>query len=136
MAPVLVLGATDDMKIMQDEIFGPIMPIRTYQDVDECVDYINARPRPLALYYFGRDTSERDRLLDKTTSGGVTINDVFYQFGGIGPSGMGAYHGKDGFLEFSHRKAVYTQPRADVLGFLRPPYGEKFRRLVGSRIKR
>ncbi len=143
MAPVLVLGATEDMKVMRDEIFGPILPIRTYQDLDECVDYINAKPRPLALYYFGRDTSERDRLLDNTTSGGVTVNDVFYHvaqedlpFGGIGPSGMGAYHGKDGFLEFSHRKAVYTQPRADVLGFLRPPYGEKFRRLVGSRIKR
>ena len=143
MAPVIVLGATDDMKIMQEEIFGPILPVKRYTSVSECVDYINARPRPLALYYFGRDTAERDFVLGNTTSGGVTVNDVFFHvaqedlpFGGIGASGMGAYHGRDGFLEFSHQRAVYTQPKAELLGILRPPYGDKFRRLIGSRIKR
>lgn len=142
MPPYIVAGATDDMTVMQDEIFGPILPIRTYKDTEDVVAYINAHPRPLGLYYFGSDAAERDYVLGNTTSGGVTVNDVFFHvaqedlpFGGIGSSGMGAYHGRDGFIEFSHKKAVYTQPAADLLAIIRPPYGPKFRRLIGSRIK-
>ena len=142
MAPSIVANATDDMKVMQDEIFGPILPIKTYKDTKDAVAYINAHPRPLGLYYFGSDATERDYVLNNTTSGGVTVNDVVFHiaqedlpFGGVGPSGMGAYHGKDGFLEFSHKKAVFTQISADLLGVIRPPYGEKFRKLIGTRLK-
>jgi coniferyl-aldehyde dehydrogenase len=142
MAPHLVTGLNDDMLVMKDEIFGPILPIKNYVDVREAVAYINEHPRPLGLYYFGNDKSERDYVLNSTTSGGVTVNDVFFHiaqedlpFGGIGPSGMGAYHGREGFQEFSHKKAVYTQTGADILAIIRPPYGDKFRRLIGGRIK-
>jgi coniferyl-aldehyde dehydrogenase len=142
MAPHLVTGLNDDMLVMKDEIFGPILPIKNYVDVREAVAYINEHPRPLGLYYFGNDNSERDYVLNSTTSGGVTVNDVFFHiaqedlpFGGIGPSGMGAYHGREGFQEFSHKKAVYTQTGADILAIIRPPYGDKFRRLIGGRIK-
>ncbi len=142
MAPCIVVDATDDMKVMQDEIFGPILPIKSYKDATDVVSYINSHPRPLGLYYFGTDAGERDYVLNNTTSGGVTVNDVFFHvaqedlpFGGVGMSGMGAYHGKDGFYEFSHKKAVYTQAAADLLAIIRPPYGKKFRRLIGSRIK-
>jgi len=143
MAPHIVARVSDEMKVMQDEIFGPILPVKTYDEISEAVDYINLHERPLGLYYFGKDTTERDYVLSNTTSGGVTVNDVIFHvaqeelpFGGIGPSGMGAYHGKAGFLEFSHRKAVYTQPSTDILAILRPPYGDTFRRILKSRIKR
>jgi coniferyl-aldehyde dehydrogenase len=142
MAPHIVLNPTDDMKVMQDEIFGPILPIRSCASAQEAVAYINAHPRPLGLYYFGSDASERDYVLNNTTSGGVTVNDVFFHvaqedlpFGGVGPSGMGAYHGKDGFLEFSHKKAVYTQIGSELLAVIRPPYGAKYRKQVNSRLK-
>lgn len=142
MSPALVLDPKDDMQIMQDEIFGPLLPVKTYSNIEQAIAYINARPRPLAVYYFGDDTAEEDRILTETVSGGATINDVLFHiaqedlpFGGIGPSGMGCYHGKDGFNEFSHRKAVYTQAKADLMSVLRPPYGEKFRKLMGSRLK-
>jgi len=142
MAPHIVINASDDMLVMQDEIFGPILPVKTYESVQDSVAYINERPRPLGLYYFGSDAVEQDYVLHNTTSGGVTINDVFFHvaqedlpFGGVGPSGMGAYHGKEGFDEFSHRKAVYAQARADLFAIVRPPYGEKFRKFIGGRIK-
>ena len=142
MAPHIVTDASDEMKVMQDEIFGPILPIKSYKDATDVVSYINAHPRPLGMYYFGKDAEEREYLLSNTTSGGVTVNDVVFHvaqedlpFGGVGMSGMGAYHGKDGFNEFSHKKAVYTQTAVDLLGLVRPPYGEKFRRLIGTRIK-
>lgn len=142
MAPCIVTDVTDDMMVMQDEIFGPILPLVTYDEISEAVIHINARPRPLALYYFGRDAAERDYVVNNTTSGGVTINDVVFHvaqedlpFGGIGPSGMGAYHGKTGFIEFSHRKAIYTQPSMDILRVLRPPYGKTFQKLLRGRIK-
>jgi coniferyl-aldehyde dehydrogenase len=142
MSPHLVFNTTDDMLLMKDEIFGPILPVKTYKNVQVCVAIINERPRPLGLYYFGTDSAERDYVLNNTTSGGVTINDVFFHvaqedlpFGGVGPSGMGAYHGRDGFNEFSHKKAVYTQAGGDVFAVVRPPYGDKFRKLVGGRIK-
>jgi coniferyl-aldehyde dehydrogenase len=140
--PHLALNPTDDMQVMQDEIFGPVLPVRTYSKIEEAIAFINARPRPLAIYYFGDDAAEHQRVLDETVSGGATINDVLFHaaqedlpFGGIGASGMGSYHGRDGFNEFSHKKAVYTQTKADLMGVLRPPYGEKFRKLMGSRLK-
>jgi coniferyl-aldehyde dehydrogenase len=142
MAPHIVVNANDDMLVMQDEIFGPILPLKAYSNVQETVAFINKNPRPLGLYYFGSDTAERDFVLNNTTSGGVTVNDVFFHiaqedlpFGGVGPSGMGAYHGKEGFNEFSHKKAVYTQAGADLFAILRPPYGDKFRKFIGGRIK-
>ena len=129
----IVRGATDDMTVMQEEIFGPILPIRRYDDVDDAIAEVNRRDRPLGLYYFGSDAAERRRVLDRTISGGVTIDDVIFHvsmeelpFGGIGPSGMGAYHGHDGFRTFSHARAVFQQSRIDVakLAGLKPPYGK------------
>ncbi len=143
--PTLIVNPTDDMKVMQEEIFGPLLPIRSYQKIDEAIDYINARDRPLGLYYFGTDQAERDRVLDRTTSGGVTVNDVVMHvaqeelpFGGIGPAGMGAYHGYDGFREFSHRKSVYHQLKKDIgpLRMLRPPYGAGIARFLATQIRR
>ncbi len=127
----VVLDATEDMKVLQDEIFGPILPIKTYKRVSEAVDYINSRPRPLGLYYFGHDSKEERMILDNTTSGGVTINDVIMHiaqedlpFGGVGPSGMGSYHGHDGFKTFSHKKAVFKQTKVDIatLAGMRAPF--------------
>jgi coniferyl-aldehyde dehydrogenase len=140
--PTLVVGATDEMSVMQEEIFGPVLPIRTYETLDGAIAEINARPRPLALYYFGEDEAESERLLERTHSGGVTINDVIFHFsmddlpfGGVGPSGMGAYHGHRGFIEFSHEKAVYRQIKSELLAMLRPPYGDTFRKQIASRLK-
>jgi coniferyl-aldehyde dehydrogenase len=144
-APTLILNPTDDMKVMQEEIFGPLLPVKGYGDVQEAIDYINARDRPLGLYYFGSDAAERDRLIDQTTSGGVTINDVVMHvaqeelpFGGIGPAGMGAYHGHDGFREFSHRKSIYHQIKWDLapLRMLRPPYGAGLAKYLSMQIRR
>jgi len=140
--PTLILNATDDMRVMQEEIFGPVLPIRTYTALDEAIGEINARPRPLALYYFGDDESESEAMLSRTHSGGVTINDVIFHFsmddlpfGGVGPSGIGAYHGQRGFVEFSHEKAVYRQTASELIAMLRPPYGEAFRKQVNARLK-
>jgi len=132
--PALVLDVRDDMRIMQEEIFGPLLPLRGYDHVGEAVTEIGARPRPLALYYFGRDTLEREYVLDRTRSGGVTVNDVAMHyladglpFGGVGESGMGAYHGEHGFLRFSHERGVLSQTPLDLAGLtgLRPPYGKR-----------
>ena len=128
----IVRDATDDMLVMQEEIFGPILPVRRYAHIDAAIAEVNRRDRPLGLYYFGPDPAERRRVLDRTVSGGVTLDDVVFHvgvedlpFGGVGPSGMGAYHGADGFRTFSHAKAVYRQARVDVakLAGLKPPYG-------------
>ena len=141
--PHIIVDPDDDLQVMQDEIFGPILPIKSYADTKDAVSYINSKPRPLGLYYFGEDTTEKEQVLNGTTSGGVTVNDVIMHvsqedlpFGGVGPSGMGAYHGKDGFLEFSHKKAVYKQTGSEMLKMIRPPYGETFRKQIGGRIKR
>jgi len=132
--PLTILkNVTDDMKAMQEEIFGPVLPVKTYTSIDEAIDYVNAHDRPLGLYYFGEDSGEREKVLTKTISGGVTVNDVVFHvsmedlpFGGVGPSGMGSYHGVEGFREFSHARSVYTQPKIDIakLGGLKPPYGK------------
>ncbi|MCA0977439.1 coniferyl aldehyde dehydrogenase [Qipengyuania flava] len=131
--PLTILkGVTEDMKAMKEEIFGPVLPVKTYAHIDEAIDYVNEHDRPLGLYYFGKDSTEREQVLTRTISGGVTVNDVVFHvsmddlpFGGIGPSGMGSYHGVEGFREFSHARSIYTQPKIDVakLGGLKPPYG-------------
>ncbi|HEY1880861.1 MAG TPA: coniferyl aldehyde dehydrogenase [Caulobacteraceae bacterium] len=144
-APTIILEPSDDMKVMREEIFGPVLPVKSYTTIAEAVHYVNTHDRPLGLYYFGDDSAERQTVLNETTSGGVTVNDVIFHvaqedlpFGGVGPSGMGAYHGRDGFKEFSHRKAVYTQLRKDLpqLKALRPPYGKSIRDFLGGAITR
>jgi coniferyl-aldehyde dehydrogenase len=140
----LILDATDDMDVMQNEIFGPVLPVRTYENVDDVVDYVNDRERPLALYYFGQDKAEETKVLTRTTSGGVTVNDILWHgahenlpFGGVGNSGMGRYHGYDGFLEFSHQKSVLRHPKLSIgalLGVV-PPYTDKLRKNIERQLK-
>ena len=143
--PTLILNPTEDMKVMQEEIFGPVLPVMTYRNVDEAIAYVNAHDRPLGLYYFGADSAEEANVLARTTSGGVTVNDVIFHvamedlpFGGVGPSGMGSYHGVDGFREFSHRRSVYHQLKKDLgpMKALRPPYGEGVKAFLASQLKR
>jgi coniferyl-aldehyde dehydrogenase len=130
--PTFVLNPTDDMKIMQEEIFGPVMPIKEYEDIDETISYVNSKPRPLALYYFGKNKDTQNKILNRTTSGGATINDVVWHygqedmpFGGVGDSGIGSYHGHEGFKRFSHQKSVLTQFSSDLLKNMMPPYKGK-----------
>jgi coniferyl-aldehyde dehydrogenase len=137
--PTLLLDVTSDMAAMQDEIFGPVLPVKTYGTLDEAIAYINSRPRPLALYYFGTNRARQREVLARTTSGGVTINDTLLHylqedlpFGGVGASGMGAYHGRDGFRTFSHRKPVFRQARLNTAGLIRPPYGKLVERMIAA----
>jgi coniferyl-aldehyde dehydrogenase len=144
MMPSIVLGASDDMLVMQEEIFGPILPIKTYKHLDEAIDYINNHDRPLGLYYFGKNKAEENHVLNNTVSGGVAVNDVIFQFvqedlpfGGIGPSGMGRYHGIEGFKTFSNPRGVYKQTPLEVaLKIIRPPYGKLFDQVLSTRIKK
>jgi len=142
--PTLVLDPSDDLKVMQDEIFGPVMPVKPYDHVEDTIDYVNDKARPLGLYYFGQDSAEEERVLSHTTSGGVTVNDVVMHvaqedlpFGGVGPSGMGSYHGLDGFRTFSHAKAIFRQSKINVaeLAGLRPPYGEKILKAIRQQMR-
>lgn len=133
----LLLNVTDDMLVMQDEIFGPLLPIVPYQRLEDALAYINARPRPLALYYFGYDKAEQQKVLEQTHSGGVCMNETLLHvaqddlpFGGIGPSGMGHYHGHEGFLTFSKAKSVLTKPRYNSTRALYPPYGTGVQKLI------
>jgi coniferyl-aldehyde dehydrogenase len=140
----IVRNPSDDMKVMQEEIFGPVLPIKTYDRVEEAISYINAHDRPLGLYYFGQDAAEQKQVLERTVSGGATVNDVIFHvaaedlpFGGVGPSGMGSYHGVEGFKTFSHAKSVYTQPKLNVAklaGFL-PPYGKATKSAIARDLK-
>jgi len=130
LAPMIMLDAKDDMRIMQEEIFGPVLPVLPYRDIDEAIAYVNARPRPLALYYYGRDGEDRRKVLSRTTSGNVTINGTLMHyaqddlpFGGVGPSGMGVYHGIEGFRTLSHAKGVFEQGRWNGGSLLRAPFG-------------
>lgn len=127
--PTLVLEVHDDMKILQEEIFGPVLPIATYAELDDAIAVVNARPRPLALYWFGSSAAHRTRVLTRTTSGGVSINGTLLHyaqddlpFGGVGPSGFGAYHGIEGFRTFSHPKAVFHPGRWNGGALLQPPF--------------
>ncbi|MDR3423361.1 MAG: coniferyl aldehyde dehydrogenase [Xanthobacteraceae bacterium] len=130
LAPTLVIEPGDNLSIMRDEIFGPVLPVKNYRSLDQAIDYVNAHPRPLALYYFGTDQAKRDKVLRKTVSGGASVNTTLFHFaaenlpfGGIGPSGIGAYHGEFGFQTFSHRKGVFLQSRFNAARFLYPPFG-------------
>jgi coniferyl-aldehyde dehydrogenase len=142
MALTLIIDPPDDSALMREEIFGPLLPIKPYDSMADAIAYVNARPIPLALYYFGEDHAEAETVLARTRSGGVTINDVLYHvaqeelpFGGLGPSGMGRYHGREGFLEFSHQRGIYRQIRSELIARLRPPYGERFRDMMKDRLK-
>ena len=135
--PTLVTGVTDDMAIMREEIFGPLLPIETYATLDDAIARINARPHPLALYWFGRDRARCERMLHETLAGGVTVNDTLWHFaheglpfGGVGPSGIGAYHGWHGFATFSNAKPVFRQSRYAAARLLYPPYGRMFERVL------
>ena len=136
-APVLVLGADPDSTLMREEIFGPVLPIVEYDGIDAAIAHVNERDRPLALYWFGRDAARRERILRETVSGGVTVNDCMLHiaqehqpFGGVGASGMGAYHGEWGFRTFSKEKPVFIQSRLSANGLLQPPYGAGFERVL------
>lgn len=137
MPPTVLIDPPDDAAVMRDEIFGPLLPVLSYRALDQALAYINNRPRPLALYYFGNQ-GEAERVLAATTSGGACINDVMQHvfqtqlpFGGCGNSGFGRYHGDEGFRAFSVARAVYVAPRLDVLAPLRPPYRSMYRRILG-----
>jgi len=138
-APKVILSATDEMSVMQDEIFGPLLPIIEYDHLQDAINYINDHAHPLGLYYLGTNEEESDALISRTISGGVTINDVMFHagqedlpLGGVGASGMGSYHGKHGFDEFSHKKAIFKQADADVLAFFRPPYDSEYDQIIGQ----
>jgi len=140
--PHLVLDVTDDMVIMQEEIFGPLFPVMTYQDLDEPIEYVTKRDRPLGFYVFTHDRARRDKLLYSTISGGVTINNCIIHiaqhdlpFGGVGASGMGQYHGHEGFVEFSKMRPVFTNPRVSLLSLFYPPYTERQNRLIDMLLK-
>ena len=133
----LLLEVKEQMRVMQEEIFGPLLPIVPYGELDEALAYVNARPRPLALYYFGYDRGEQQRVLEGTHSGGVCLNDTLLHvaqddlpFGGIGPSGMGHYHGHEGFLTFSKARAVFAKQRFNAARLIYPPYGKWWQKLI------
>ncbi|MEY8198034.1 MAG: coniferyl aldehyde dehydrogenase [Colwellia sp.] len=142
MLPRVLLNPSENTAVMKEEIFGPLLPIKTYSQIDEVVEHINGQDHPLALYYFGENDAHKARLRDDLLSGGMTINDVIVQvicdqlpFGGVGASGMGRYHGIDGFREFSHLKAVYSQtPSEEIAGFMRPPYNDAMRDMLEQSI--
>ena len=143
--PTLIPEPPEDLKVLQEEIFGPLLPIRTYTEFSETIDYINSKPRPLAAYYFGEDAAEQTAVETRTTSGGICINDVIMHigqedlpFGGVGPSGMGSYHGIEGFRTFSHAKSIYRQTKwnfAKLGGFL-PPYGPATEKSIKMQVKK
>ena len=133
----IVTDTTPDMKIMQEEIFGPLLPVVPSESLDDALDYVQKRERPLALYWFGKDKKKENRVLNESISGGVSVNDVAWHviqedipFGGVGPSGMGAYHGEAGFNTFSHLKGVFTQSRFSQGKMLHPPYGPKTEKML------
>ncbi len=138
LAPHLLLDVNDEMAVMREEIFGPLLPIMAYEHVDEALDYINRHDKPLALYWFGSDAAARRRVLEQTQAGGVTVNDCIWHlgqedqpFGGVGASGMGAYHGEWGFRSFSKEKPVFHQSRWAGTKLFYPPYGKTFEYLLG-----
>jgi len=134
----VVTNTTPDMKIMQEEIFGPLLPVVASETLDDAMEYVQNKERPLALYWFGEDKKKRDRVLKETISGGVSINETAWHvvqedipFGGVGPSGMGAYHGEHGFQAFSHLKGVFMQSRFSQGKALFPPYTGKTHKMLG-----
>lgn len=137
MPHTVITNVDDSMQLMQEEIFGPLLPLVPYDDFDEALAYINARPRPLALYYFGYDKAEQTQVLERVHAGGVCINETLLHvaqsdlpFGGIGPSGMGHYHGREGFKRFSHAKAVLSKGHFNPMRLFYPPYNTRMQKLV------
>lgn len=137
MTPRLVFKVSEEMELMQEEIFGPVLPVLNLDSVEEAIEYVNTKPKPLALYYFDNNKSRIDKLLKHTLSGGVTINDTMYHlaqhrlpFGGVGASGMGHYHGYDGFKTFSKKRAVMHQKRFAASDFLHPPFTDFKKKLI------
>ena len=143
--PTIVTNTTDDMKIMQEEIFGPLLPVLEYEEIDEATDLINSKDKPLGLYYFGQNKSEEDNLLNKTSSGGVTVNNVIshlqqseLSFGGVGASGIGRYKSFEGFKNFSNPRAYYKEvsSRFDKLfDGVRPPYKGNIEKILKQLMK-
>jgi acyl-CoA reductase-like NAD-dependent aldehyde dehydrogenase len=136
-APTVLLDVDDGMRVMQEEIFGPVLPILGYDSLEQAIGYVNERPRPLTLYYFDDDRARVQQVLEQTVSGGACVNDTLVQFavddlpfGGVGPSGLGAYHGREGFEAFSHRKGVFYQSRWSAAAALGPPYGARADRMI------
>jgi coniferyl-aldehyde dehydrogenase len=134
--PTIIVGATPEMTVMQEEIFGPLLPVIGYRDAAEPIAFINRRDRPLALYWFGKDNAARDEVLSRTVSGGVTVNDCLFHFaqinqpmGGVGASGSGAYHGEWGFRTLTKLKPVFYRSPFNRLADLYPPYGARIARL-------
>jgi coniferyl-aldehyde dehydrogenase len=143
LTPVLLTDVKDDTPVMQEEIFGPLLPVIPYDHLDEAINYVTRRPRPLALYLFEQDQGRIDHVLARTHAGGVSLNDTLYHiaqhnlpFGGVGPSGMGGYHGEAGFRTFSHMKPVFRQARLNGTGLLNPPYGKRFRQMLEILLRR
>ncbi|WP_345814427.1 coniferyl aldehyde dehydrogenase [Paraburkholderia sp. PREW-6R] len=139
---VVVTNAKDECALMQEEIFGPLLPIVPYDTLDEAIAYINARPRPLALYLYADDAATIDRVTHETMAGGMAINETLMHlaceslpFGGVGASGMGAYHGYEGFVTFSKMKPVLTQARLNARGWISPPYGKRVNALLKLMMK-
>ncbi|MBM5812214.1 MAG: coniferyl aldehyde dehydrogenase [Gammaproteobacteria bacterium] len=143
LAPLALTGVSDDMRVMQEEIFGPLLPLVPCDDLQQAIDYVNRRPRPLALYLFTRDRQRIRQVLRTTTSGGAVVNDVMLHviqndlpFGGVGPSGMGRYHGREGFDTFSQLKGVFYQSRINGGFLLRPPRTAGWLRRVAGWLSR
>src|SRR5262245_8063626 len=142
MAPTIVTGVRGDMRIMQEEIFGPLLPIESYSTLDEALERVGDDARPLALYYFDRDETRIARVVQASVSVNVTINDTILHiaqeelpFGGVGASGMGQYHGEDGFNTFSKRKGVFAQSRFNATWLLKPPFGARVDRMLRVLLK-
>jgi coniferyl-aldehyde dehydrogenase len=142
MAPTVVTSVRDDMRIMQEEIFGPLLPLEPYRTLDEALERVADRPRPLALYYFDRDEARIARVVNESISGNVTVNDTMLHiaqeelpFGGVGASGMGHYHGEEGFNTFSKRKGVFSQSRFNATWLLKPPFGARVDKMLRVLLK-
>lgn len=135
--PTLLTQVKGTMRVMQEEIFGPLLPIMAYQHIDDVLGYINSKDRPLALYLFSNDKQLQDKVINKTRSGGVCLNDAALHvgqndmpFGGAGESGMGQYHGTEGFMAMSKLRPIFKQARFSPLAMMYPPYGQKFDRII------
>ena len=142
MPPVIVSEPAPESDLMQNEIFAPILPLMHYDTLDNAIAFINARPRPLALYVFGDNSRDIDKVRTNTVSGGLCINEVIMHvaqhdlpFGGVGDSGTGAYHGKAGFDRLSHMKPIFVQSKLNGLNILLPPYGGLFKKAMALFLK-
>ncbi len=137
MAPRLITHCSDEMTLMQEEIFGPLLPLIPYNSLDEAINHVRKGDRPLALYYFGHNKVDQQQVLEQTHSGGVCINETLFHvavddipFGGVGPSGMGHYHGYEGFLTFSQAKGILSKGKFSSSKLIFPPYNKWINKLI------